>query len=154
MSPEPTSWTGSQRLVEEVTSAASVRQVFGEPVMHGERTVIPMGRIWTAFGFGGGKSGAEAGGGGWVSARPVGVVELGPDGIKIHYYVDVPRLLIALLLVSGWNVFWIFRAVRRQEARTSSSAHRRSLLRDGRRHAHGRIEAAAAPQECRRGWVT
>jgi uncharacterized spore protein YtfJ len=69
----------------ERLAGASVKQVFGDPVVSGSRTVIPAARVRYAFGFGAGprKGGVEkAGGGGRVSAKPCGVLEITPEGTR------------------------------------------------------------------------
>ncbi len=103
--------------LERLGGVVAVERVFGEPVTRGDRTVIPMAAVVTAFGYGGG-SGAAAGangggGGGRLAAHPVGVIELNSDGVHIHSVVDVTRLVTLLLLVGAWNVFWIFRAIQK-----------------------------------------
>jgi uncharacterized spore protein YtfJ len=76
-----------QSLAERVSGSASVRSVFGEPVVSGDRTVIPVARVRYGFGGGGGSHRGEegtggGGGGGGVTARPVGVVEISPEGTR------------------------------------------------------------------------
>mgnify|MGYP003372851814 CR=1 FL=1 len=79
---------GLQDLADKIQSGASVKQVYGEPIEAGGRTLIPVARV--TFGFGGGlgssreaqkgitasgeDKGAGAGGGGM--ATPVGVIEV------------------------------------------------------------------------------
>lgn len=74
--------------------AATVQRVFGEPLTVGERTIIPVAEVRTGMGFGvssekkrggegeGGEKPEEndAGGGGGAMARPVGIVEVAPEG--------------------------------------------------------------------------
>ncbi|MEV6110242.1 spore germination protein GerW family protein [Streptomyces sp. NPDC051940] len=70
------------RLAQRLGGHASVTAVYGEPVTHGDVTVIPVARI--GFGFGGGtgretgsaKTGDGGGGGGGAMARPLGFVEI------------------------------------------------------------------------------
>ena len=74
---------------QNLTRSAGVKSVFGEPVVVGDRTVIPVARI--AYGFGGGigrgpqlrsestspnPEGMGVGGG--VAAMPVGVIDISP----------------------------------------------------------------------------
>ncbi len=47
-----------QALGERLQSGATVKNVFGEPVTHGDRVVIPVAKI--AYGFGGGGGAARA----------------------------------------------------------------------------------------------
>ena len=108
--------------LERLGGVVAVERVFGEPVTRGDRTIIPMAAVATAFGYGsGGSSAAEGadggGGGGRLAAHHVGVIELNSDGVHIHPVVDVTRLVTLLLLVGSWNVFWIVRAIRTWQRR-------------------------------------
>lgn len=70
---------------------------------------MPMAEVRTAFGCRG-----RGGGGGRWSAIPVGAIELNDDGVHVHASPAVTaRVVIAALLLIGWNVFWIARALRR-----------------------------------------
>ena len=67
-------------LVDRLQVGASVRNVYGDPVQVGDRTVIPIARVSYGFGAGGRASGKgkspprrNGGGGAGLSARPVGV---------------------------------------------------------------------------------
>jgi uncharacterized spore protein YtfJ len=86
-----------------VQGTASVRQVFGEPVSVGDRTVIPVARVIYGFGAGAGatptEEGARAdggGGGGGVAALPAGVVEVSPAGTRFIPFVPAGRLALAM----------------------------------------------------------
>lgn len=46
-------------VIGRVLSQASGRLLFGEPVTHGERTVIPVARLRYAFGLGGSGGGTR-----------------------------------------------------------------------------------------------
>jgi uncharacterized spore protein YtfJ len=79
-----------------------VRSVYGDPVVVGDRTVIPVAQVGYAFGGGGGAK-AESpngggGGGGRVSARPCGALEITPEGTPFIDFVDRPRMGAALVL--------------------------------------------------------
>ena len=87
-----------QEIVEKLGAlkdAATVERVFGEAKTLGDRMVIPVAEVRTGMGFGFGagkkKAGEQAeggekpqgeggGGGGGVMSRPVGVVEVTPQG--------------------------------------------------------------------------
>jgi uncharacterized spore protein YtfJ len=88
---------------EKFEASATVRNVYGEPVSTGNRTVIPVARI--AYGFGGGGGGGRpnqepqefgGGGGGRVSAVPVGIIEITPESTRFIPFVDWRKL--------GWIV--------------------------------------------------
>jgi uncharacterized spore protein YtfJ len=94
-----------QSMSERVSASASVTNVYGEPVVVGNRTVIPAAQIRYAFGGGGGGGGGKAdaeaqngGGGGRVSARPCGVVEIAPGGTRFIAFEDRRTIGAALAL--------------------------------------------------------
>ena len=91
-----------QTFAERVSTSASVRNVYGDPVVVGDRTVIPVAQVGYAFGGGGGaKAGSPdggGGGGGKVFARPCGALEVTPTGTRFIDFVDRPRMGAALAL--------------------------------------------------------
>jgi uncharacterized spore protein YtfJ len=112
-------------IAELLERSLSIRHVYGEPVHHGDTTVIPVAQVAYGFGAGGGrapgrtrKNGSNdsppdkdtpseaqgAGGGGGVRMTPVGALEIGPQGTRfIHFHPLTPWLGAgALGLVIGW----------------------------------------------------
>jgi uncharacterized spore protein YtfJ len=91
-------------LAQRVSSSASVKHVYSDPVVSGDRTVIPAARVQYAFGGGGGggaKGEIEAqsgGGGGRVSSRPCGALEITPDSTRYIDFEERQKLGIALSL--------------------------------------------------------
>jgi uncharacterized spore protein YtfJ len=83
---------------EHLQSSAHVRNVYGEPVTAGNRTVIPVARL--GYGLGAGSGGIDekggGGGGGGVGALPVGVVEITPEGTKFIRFGGAKRLAGAI----------------------------------------------------------
>jgi uncharacterized spore protein YtfJ len=81
---------------ERFESSVTVKNVFGEAISAGERTVIPVARISYAFGGGGGDHQGHAatggGGGGRMAAVPVGAVEITPHGTQFIPFLDWRRL--------------------------------------------------------------
>ena len=83
---------------------ASVRNVYGDPVNVGGRTVIPIARVSYGFEAGGGAGESEedgseragSGGGAGLSARPVGALEITEAGTRFIPLIDPARLGIAL----------------------------------------------------------
>ena len=91
-----------QGMAERVSASASVRNVYGDPVVAGNRTVIPVAQVRYAFGGGGGKKdeseGGGGGGGGRVSARPCGALEVTPEGTRFVEFDDRRKMGAALAL--------------------------------------------------------
>jgi uncharacterized spore protein YtfJ len=104
-------------LLDKVVAAAHPNVVFGQPVESSGYTVITASEVAAGggFGFGGGSGsgpagtaqsseaqvgGYGAGGGGGSMGRPVAIISIGPDGVKIDPIVDVTKLGIAG--ISAW----------------------------------------------------
>jgi uncharacterized spore protein YtfJ len=104
--------------VGEIQEKAAVKTVFGDPLHVDGRTVIPVARIRYGFGLGmghGGKqdtSGEGGGGGGGMTARPVALIEITGDDVKVKPIPDVTRLALMGMAVVAWNVFWIAATIR------------------------------------------
>jgi hypothetical protein len=67
------------------------RMVYGKPLRLGDRAVIPVSRarVVGGFGFGSEAAGDQGGGaGGAIDARPVGFIDVGPDGAR---YQAIPH---------------------------------------------------------------
>lgn len=123
-SPSPAPFAPIAELLER---SLSIRHVYGEPVQHGDTTVIPVAKVAYGFGAGGGRGPARgrtgaadagassqenrtdaqgAGGGGGVRMTPVGALEIGPDGVRfIRLHPLAPWLAAAAL---GFVVGWLF----------------------------------------------
>jgi uncharacterized spore protein YtfJ len=113
-------------IAELLERSVSIRHVYGEPIQHGDTTVVPVAQVAYGFGAGGGRgpggtrknesddagaadkdpsSEAEgAGGGGGVRMTPVGALEIGPQGTRfVHFHPLTPWLGAgAVGLVVGW----------------------------------------------------
>lgn len=89
-----------QNLGERVSGSASVRNVYGDPVSTGNRTVLPVAAVRYAFGGGGGargeSGGQNGGGGGRVWARPAGALEITAEGTQFIPFDDRRRLRAAM----------------------------------------------------------
>lgn len=108
-----------QSLGERLHGSASVKTVYGEPIIVEEKTIIPVARI--AYGFGGGvRSGKkgeggkeqqdrnEEGGGGGLAASPVGVVEITQEDTRF-ILIGEERKLAWALIVGLFLGIWIGR---------------------------------------------
>ena len=99
-----------QAMQEKLTYSGSVKNVYGEPVQSGGKTVIPVAKI--GYGFGGGtgahpeegRSGTGAGGG--VGAKAAGVFEISEAGTRF-IPADAGRQL-ALAAAAGFIFGFLF----------------------------------------------
>ena len=111
----------------DLREKASVNAVFGKPVIAEGRTIIPVAKVAYGFGMGvghgpmaeeevageaaeGGDAGGGGGGGG-VSACPLAVVEVTPEGTWVEPIVDEQKIALAGALLTGWAVFCLARAL-------------------------------------------
>jgi uncharacterized spore protein YtfJ len=113
-----------QNLAESVSAGASVKNVYGEPVVVGNRTVLPAARVRYAFGGGGGGEASRGGGGGRVSVRPCGALEITPEGARFIPFGGQRRLCAAF--ASGFPDWCGRGGLARHRPHRSSEARRGS----------------------------
>jgi hypothetical protein len=126
------------RLMRELGDKANAKTVFGESRQVGDLIVIPVAQVSWA---GGSMFGArptvpgvvppavpgEATGepsivpeepplvgptGGWMRARPLGVLEIGPSGTRVRHIYDATLVALGVFVLVAWNVYWITRTLR------------------------------------------
>ena len=110
-----------ERLANRIGAQANVKAVFGDPIERDGLTVIPVARVRWGFGGGAGGPGMVArggpgkdgtydgpetpggasgsGGGGAVTADPIGWLEIGPDGAEFKSIVPAmpsPGFMLAV----------------------------------------------------------
>lgn len=117
----------SMKVAEKIFSAAQPGAVYGEPITAGDYTVITASEVTAGGGFGtgvglspAGPQGPEApggggggtGGGGGSAGRPVAVIIIGPDGVKVKPVVDATKVAIALFTTWG-AMFLMMRRMRK-----------------------------------------
>ena len=101
-----------------LAEVATADAVVGPPIVANGRTVIPLASVSAGYVFSlGDGHGMEAaqdakGGGGGSRARPVAVVELSDEGVRVRQVVDSTRITLASLVLAAWSLFWIGRTIR------------------------------------------
>jgi uncharacterized spore protein YtfJ len=84
---------------ERLSASATVNNVYGNPVVVDDRTVIPIARVRYAFGGGGGSKGdagaQNEGGGGKVAAEPCGALDITREGTRFIAFSGQRTLLAA-----------------------------------------------------------
>lgn len=98
---------------QAVTSSASVKNIFGEPIQHNGRTVVPVARVAYGFGGGGGSGklpeGEGGGAGVGVVALPVGVVDISDEGTRYISFSPNKKLLGAFAVGALAGMFLLRR---------------------------------------------
>jgi len=122
----------AQRALARLTGA---RLCFGRPVELKNRTVIPVASVRSVGGWGFGNDGrgadrsAGGGGGGLLDARPVGFIEIGPDGARFER-IDDGLMPLRVIAASSLAVLVLGRALaRRRRRRALPGVASRRLLR-------------------------
>lgn len=105
-------------LAQRLGSSAHVKNVYGEPVTVGDKTIIPIARVGYGFGGGGGTEPPQAAGqpvregggaGGGAGARPIGVLEITPGGTRFIGMGASRKLIVAAIsgfvagMLAGWK---------------------------------------------------
>jgi uncharacterized spore protein YtfJ len=92
-----------QSLVERMPSGATVKAVYGEPVVAEGKTIIPVAKVGFGFGCGtrpgkpdGDKPGEEGGGVG-MGIKPIGVVEIAPERTRFISFGIGKKLAAAVI---------------------------------------------------------
>ena len=104
-------------LAENVATAltalvdVSAGLVYGQPVTVGDRVIVSAATIERAGGYGFGRgedttsgSGAGGGGGGYAAGRPVAVIEVGPEGVRVKPVLDFTK--IGLTVIAAALTIW------------------------------------------------
>jgi uncharacterized spore protein YtfJ len=121
-------------LLEKLTQVAQPEVVYSRPIQEGNYTVITASEVAIGYGFGfgggggwaptqegegvettgatreaagGAGAGGGGGGGGSSMARPVAVIAIGPDGVKVEPVVDVTKVALAFFTAFG-GMFLMF----------------------------------------------
>jgi len=115
---------------EEMQGKANWKAVFGEVIEVDGRRVIPVASVQYGFGMGGGQGPARrtgvrtkspqkdgtppggGGGGGGIRIEPVALIDITDGRLRVEPIINVTRLAVIALLVAGWSVFWMARAMR------------------------------------------
>jgi len=109
--------------MEGFLQTADIQAVYGQPVIHEEKVIIPTAEILCGMGFGvgsggGGESadasgtGGGGGGGGRVLSRPVAVIVSSPAGVEVKPIVDITKIAMAGLTAFGFVATMIYRMTR------------------------------------------
>jgi uncharacterized spore protein YtfJ len=118
------------KLLARLTGA---RLCFGDAVTQGGRTVIPVATVRSAGGGGFGSGppsspGQGGGGGGAIDARPVGFIEIGPEGTRFER-IDDGRAAVQAIAAGTLALLVAGRALSRRRRRAGlPAAHRGKRL--------------------------
>lgn len=108
-----------QSTLERFLDTADVKHVYGEPIRHGDTVVIPTAEVLAGLGFGAGSGsgtgeegrggGGGGGGGGRTFSRPVAVVVVSPEGVRVQEVIDPTKIALAAITAGGFMVGMLMR---------------------------------------------
>ena len=111
--------TGSvEQVMTELVHSASVNAVFGQPVEREGATIIPCSEIAVGLGMGSGTgpvdeqgnpTGSGGGGGGGSRGRPVAVIVMTKEGVRIEPVLDLTKVVLATFTTGAFMLFWFGR---------------------------------------------
>jgi uncharacterized spore protein YtfJ len=111
--------TGSiEQVLGQLVSNASVDTVFGRPIERDGATIIPCSEIMVGLGMGSGTgpvdergnlTGQGGGGGGGIQGRPIAVVVMTKDGVRIEPVLDLTKVVLAAFTTGAFMLFWFGR---------------------------------------------
>ena len=103
------------QIADRIRGRTNVEAAFGSPCTVGDRTIIPVARVFYAFGGGGGGgsgpfdeagnargSGSGGGGGAGVRVVPMAVIEVTPERTRVRPIVDVAALATRAFVLAGF----------------------------------------------------
>lgn len=108
-------------LMEKLLSVAQPKAVYSEPIQSGAYTVVTASEVSASIGFGYGGGGGQVsksteeaeqkendtgfggggGGAGLSFGRPVAVISIGPDGVRVEPVVDPTKIALAFFTTLG-----------------------------------------------------
>ena len=109
-------------------TAPDVNTVYGKPIQNGETTLIPTAEVLVVMGFGVGYGGGSeeqggaagggggGGGGGRTLSRPVAVVIVSPEGVRVEPVIDPTKIALAAITAVGFMLATLFRMTRPRRA--------------------------------------
>jgi|SRR5450759_4665626 uncharacterized spore protein YtfJ len=111
--------TGSiEQVLNRLVSNATVDTVFGRPIERDGATIIPCSEIMVGFGMGNGTgpvdergnlTGQGGGGGGGSQGRPIAVVVMTKEGVRVEPVLDLTKVVLASMTTGAFMLFWFGR---------------------------------------------
>jgi uncharacterized spore protein YtfJ len=116
--------SASAEVMNKMANVASIHAVFGEPVQRGDTIIIPCAEVSMGggMGMGGGPGGSAeqktlsvgmgAGAGGGASGRPIAVVVMTPEGVRVQPIIDMTKVALAVFTTATFILVQVARLLR------------------------------------------
>lgn len=107
-----------EQVMDSLHAVASVEAVYGTPVKQRDTLIIPAAEVVAFSGFGAGQgyggpengpstpggAGGGGGGGGSAHARPVAVIIVSPEGVRVDPVFDLTKIALAGVTLAAFAV--------------------------------------------------
>lgn len=113
---------------EELLKTAGPGMAYGRPIKSGDTTIIPTSEVlvFSGFGYGSGYGqgfesegnedaeggGSGGGGGGKTLSRPVAVVIVSPEGVRVEPVYDITKIYMAAITAAGFMLAMLVKLMR------------------------------------------
>lgn len=113
--------SASAEVMNKIATVASVQAVFGEPVQRGDTIIIPCAEVSMGggMGMGGGPGespeqktlsvGMGSGAGGGASSRPIAVIIMTPEGVRVQPVMDMTKVALAVFTTATFMLVQLVR---------------------------------------------
>ena len=121
-----------ERILAQLSGKLSPDLVVGSVQQIGDQAVIPLVEAMGGGGFGVGAgsnaksnaenqgSGSGGGAGGGLRCRPVAVVIVTPNEVRVEPVFDLTQVGLAALATAGFSLFWVLRMLRGSDVKSST----------------------------------
>ncbi|HZO72512.1 MAG TPA: spore germination protein GerW family protein [Ktedonobacteraceae bacterium] len=110
------------QVMDHLTETAKVEAVFGQPIEHNGIVVIPCSEVSVGLGMGFGSgpavasnaegkqsTGSGGGGGGGATGRPIAIIIMSKDGVRVQPVVDATKVVLTTFATLTFILLWIGR---------------------------------------------
>ena len=107
-----------EQVLTQLVSNVGANTVFGQPVERDGATVIPCSEIAVGLGMGtgsgplderGNSTGSGGGGGGGSRGRPVAIIVMTKDGVRVEPVLDLTKIVLATFTTGAFMLMWFGR---------------------------------------------
>ncbi len=118
----------TQESHEELLKTAGPGMAYGRPIKSGDTTIIPTSEVlvlsgfgyWSGYGQGfeqegddpSEEGGGGGGGGGKTLSRPVAVVIVSPEGVRVEPIYDITKIYMAAITAAGFMLAMLVKLMR------------------------------------------
>lgn len=110
-----------EQVFGQLANSARADVVFGQPVERDGGTVIPCAEVAVGLGMGTGSGpmdehgrpmGGGGGGGGGSRGRPIAVIVMTRDGVRVEPVLDLTKIVLGSLTTGAFMLIWLGRLAR------------------------------------------